>query len=165
MILGSKECESCRRLWHEYAISSLAEARLARELEVEFQAVNPRKVRSLTAELDSVLVFKAAVRSSIRSHAADAHLPERLVNHAPVVARPTVPRNGSVIESASCDLEQLRSHLRKMDDCGLRRLAKAAERMASPQAISGESYSREVFRLQLEEVRAEWHRRHPAYPD
>jgi hypothetical protein len=83
----------------------------------------------------------------------------------PVAGRPSERCNESVLGSApSVDLEQLRSHLRKMDDCGLRRFAKAAERMAFPRATSRGSHSGEVFRVQLDEVRAEWQRRHPTYP-
>jgi hypothetical protein len=163
---GSKVCcESCLRLWQEYATRSFAEARLARELQLAFQADNPKRVRSLTAELDSVLVFKATVRSSIRSHAAESHprLPGH-VNHAPQMGRTSAPSSGSAFDSAAAfDLDQLRIRLRQMDDCALRRFAKAADRLASPQATPNGSPPHEVFRLQLEEARHEWLRRHPTH--
>lgn len=56
------------------------------------------------------------------------------------------------------ELEALRIRLRKMNDQALRRFENAAAFMCSPGAYFGQS-PRQVFVIQLEEVRAELKRR------
>ena len=58
------------------------------------------------------------------------------------------------------DLEVYRSRLRKMTDKELTREGKAGRYMCSPMANFGKP-PRRVFVIQLEEVKAEWRRRHP----
>lgn len=56
------------------------------------------------------------------------------------------------------DLEEIRAHLRRLSDADLLRYGRAARHMTSPDATWGKA-SRLVFRVQLEESRAEWRRR------
>jgi hypothetical protein len=58
------------------------------------------------------------------------------------------------------DLEAFRALLRKMTDEELIREGKAGRYMCSPMANFGKP-PRKVFVIQLEEVKAEWRRRHP----
>jgi hypothetical protein len=58
------------------------------------------------------------------------------------------------------DLESYRARLRKMSDEELIREGKAARYLCSPMANFGKP-PRKVFVVQLEEVKAEWRRRHP----
>jgi hypothetical protein len=67
--------------------------------------------------------------------------------------------------AAEFDVEQLRGQLREMDDKTLWKFGKAAAYMASPQASADGSPPRPVHRVQLEESRAEWRRRHPTHSD
>ena len=62
------------------------------------------------------------------------------------------------------DLEGYRARLRKMTDEELIREGKAARNMCSPMANFGKP-PRTVFVIQLEEVKAEWRRRHPQTGD
>jgi hypothetical protein len=55
-------------------------------------------------------------------------------------------------------LESLRTRLRKMSDQELLRFGQSAKYMCSPGANSGEP-PRQVFLIQLREVRTEWERR------
>jgi hypothetical protein len=55
-------------------------------------------------------------------------------------------------------LESLRTRLRKMSDQELLRFGQSAKYMCSPAANSGEP-RRQVFLIQLREVRMEWERR------
>jgi len=55
-------------------------------------------------------------------------------------------------------LESLRTRLRKMSDQELLRFGQSAKYMCSPGANSGEP-PRQVFLIQLREVRSEWERR------
>jgi hypothetical protein len=55
-------------------------------------------------------------------------------------------------------LESLRTRLRKMSDQELLRFGQAAKYMCSPGANFGEP-PRQVFLIQLREVRTEWERR------
>ncbi len=59
---------------------------------------------------------------------------------------------------AEVDLESLRARLRKMNNQELRRFGLAAKSMCSPDAYFGQR-PRQVFVVQLEEVKAEWDRR------
>lgn len=58
------------------------------------------------------------------------------------------------------DLDGYRARLRKLTDEELIRLGKAARYMCAPAANLGKP-PRKVFVVQLEEVKAEWRRRHP----
>ena len=58
------------------------------------------------------------------------------------------------------NLEAFRALLRWMTDAELIREGKAGRYMCSPMANFGKP-PRKVFVLQLEEVKAEWRRRHP----
>jgi len=60
-------------------------------------------------------------------------------------------------------LESLRTRLRKMSDQELLRFGQAAKYMCSPGANLGEP-PREIFLVQLREVRTEWQRRNPELP-
>ena len=62
--------------------------------------------------------------------------------------------------SDEVDLEACRARLRKMSDEELIRHGKAARYMCSSAANLGKP-PRKVFVVQLEEVKAEWRRRHP----
>jgi hypothetical protein len=64
------------------------------------------------------------------------------------------------IQLADLDVEGLRTRLRKMCDKELRDFGAAARYMASPTANMSKP-PLPAFVLQLEEARAEWHRRHP----
>ena len=63
------------------------------------------------------------------------------------------------IQLANLDVEELRRLLRKMSQKELRKFGKAARYMVSPTANMGKP-PLPTFVLQLEEARAEWHRRH-----
>jgi hypothetical protein len=58
------------------------------------------------------------------------------------------------------DLEAYRARLRKMTDEELNREGKAGRYLCSPLANFGKP-PRKVFVIHLEEVKAEWRRRHP----
>ena len=58
------------------------------------------------------------------------------------------------------DLDAFRARLRRMTDEELIREGKARRYMCSPTANFGKP-PRKVFVVQLEEVKAEWRRRHP----
>jgi hypothetical protein len=58
------------------------------------------------------------------------------------------------------DIEAFRARLRKLTDEELIREGKAGRYMRSPMANFGKP-PHEVFVVQLEEVKAEWRRRHP----
>jgi hypothetical protein len=64
------------------------------------------------------------------------------------------------IRLTTFDVNALRTRLRKMSDQELRKFGKAARYMVSPTANMGKPPLPD-FVLQLEEARAEWHRRHP----
>jgi hypothetical protein len=75
------------------------------------------------------------------------------------------PRMGSTLDSTrfnsdEVDLEAFRARLRKMTDEELIREGKAGRYMCSPTANLGKP-PRRPFVIQLEEVKAEWRRRHP----
>jgi hypothetical protein len=61
------------------------------------------------------------------------------------------------------DLEAFRARLRKLTDEELIREGNAGRYLCSPTANFGKP-PRKVFVVQLEEVRAEWRRRHPKNP-
>jgi hypothetical protein len=56
------------------------------------------------------------------------------------------------------DVEEIRAHIRRLSDPDLLRYGRAARYMTSPYATWGKE-SRLVFRVQLDESRAEWRRR------
>jgi hypothetical protein len=58
-------------------------------------------------------------------------------------------------DEAPVDVSELRERLRKMTDAQLRRFSEAARHMCSPKANDGNP-PRQVFMIELEEVRAEW---------
>ena len=61
------------------------------------------------------------------------------------------------------NLEQIRERLRKMSDVKLRKFGNAAAHLADPRNNHGKPNP--AFRVQLDEARAEWRRRHPAKSD
>jgi hypothetical protein len=65
--------------------------------------------------------------------------------------------------SDDIDIEAFRARLRKLTDEELIREGNAGRYMCSPMANFGKP-PRRVFVIQLEEVKAEWRRRHPS-PD
>jgi hypothetical protein len=65
------------------------------------------------------------------------------------------------MNASSIDRELLRAQLRDMSDAELLRYGKTAREMCSPAANSGKA-PRQIFVIQLEEVQAEWKRRHPS---
>jgi hypothetical protein len=65
-----------------------------------------------------------------------------------------------MIQTDSDDIEQIRERLSKMSDLELREYGRAAAHMADPRKNHGNPNP--AFKIQLEEARAEWSRRHPA---
>ena len=61
----------------------------------------------------------------------------------------------SVAIQSSDELEELRNHLRKMSDGELLRFGKAARSLRRDRRCP------DTFKRQLQEVHAEWRRRHP----
>jgi hypothetical protein len=56
------------------------------------------------------------------------------------------------------DVEEIRAHIQRLSDFDLLRYGRASRYMTSPSATWGKA-PRLVFRIQLEESRAEWRRR------
>jgi hypothetical protein len=65
-----------------------------------------------------------------------------------------------MIQSDPEDLEAIRARIQKMSDAELREYGRAAAHMADPRKNHGKPNP--AFKIQLEEARAEWSRRHPA---
>ena len=63
------------------------------------------------------------------------------------------------IQSNPENVEQIRERLRKMSDHELRKFGRAASVMADPKKNFGTPNP--AFKIQLDEARAEWSRRHP----
>ena len=57
------------------------------------------------------------------------------------------------------NIEQIRERLRKMSDLELRQYCRAARDLSDPKKNYGSPNP--SFKIQLEEARAEWRRRHP----
>jgi hypothetical protein len=57
------------------------------------------------------------------------------------------------------DIEQIRARIRAMSDLELRKYGRAARDMADPKKNFGPPNP--SFKIQLDEARAEWRRRHP----
>jgi hypothetical protein len=68
-----------------------------------------------------------------------------------------------MIQSDSEDIEQIRERLRKLSDLELRKHGRAARDLSDPKKNFGPQNP--AFKIQLDEARAEWRRRHPANPD
>jgi hypothetical protein len=64
-----------------------------------------------------------------------------------------------MIQSDPEGIEQIRACLRKMSDHELRKFGRAARDLSDPKKNFGTPNP--VFKVQLEEARAEWRRRHP----
>jgi hypothetical protein len=64
-----------------------------------------------------------------------------------------------MIQTDSGDIEQIRARLCKMSDVELRKFGRAASDMANPKKNFGTPNP--AFKIQLDEARAEWRRRHP----
>jgi hypothetical protein len=73
---------------------------------------------------------------------------------------PEKPMDSTQFTSDEVDLEAYRVRLRKMTDEELIREGKTGRYLCSPMANFGKP-PRKVFVIQLEEVKAEWRRRHP----
>ena len=63
------------------------------------------------------------------------------------------------IQTDAEDLEAIRARIRKMSDTELRKYGRAASDLADPKKNFGPSNP--SFKIQLDEARAEWRRRHP----
>jgi hypothetical protein len=63
------------------------------------------------------------------------------------------------IQTHDDGIEQIRERLRKMSDLELRQYGRAARDLANPKKNFGPPNP--LFQIQLDEARAEWHRRHP----
>jgi hypothetical protein len=57
-------------------------------------------------------------------------------------------------------IEQIRERIRKMSDAELRKFGRAAQDSSDPKKNFGTRNP--AFKIQLDEARAEWRRRHPA---
>jgi hypothetical protein len=68
-----------------------------------------------------------------------------------------------MIQSDTEDIDQIRERLRKMSDLELRKYGRAARDLSDPKKNFGPPNP--AFKIQLDEARAEWRRRHPANPD
>jgi hypothetical protein len=64
-----------------------------------------------------------------------------------------------MIQSQPETTEQIRERLRKMSDLELRRYGQAARDLSDPKKNFGPPNP--AFKIQLDEARAEWRRRHP----
>ncbi len=62
----------------------------------------------------------------------------------------------------SQDIERIRARIRKMTDLELRKYGRAARDLSDPKKNFGPPNP--AFKVQLDEARAEWRRRHPANP-
>jgi len=65
-----------------------------------------------------------------------------------------------MIQSDTEDIEQIRARIQKMSDAELREYGRAAAHMADLRKNHGKPNP--AFKIQLDEARAEWSRRHPA---
>jgi hypothetical protein len=80
--------------------------------------------------------------------------------------RPISSNPGEAMQSIQTmpeNVEQIRERLRKMSDLELHQYGRSARNMADPRKNHGNPSP--AFRIQLNEARAEWRRRHPANPD
>jgi hypothetical protein len=68
-----------------------------------------------------------------------------------------------MIQTDPEDLEQIRERIRKMSGLELRKYGRAARDLADPKKNFGPPNP--SFKIQLDEARAEWSRRHPAKSD
>jgi hypothetical protein len=59
-------------------------------------------------------------------------------------------------------IEQIRDRIGKMSDAELRKYGRAARNLSDPKKTFGPPNP--AFQVQLDEVRAEWRRRHPTGP-
>jgi hypothetical protein len=66
-----------------------------------------------------------------------------------------------MVELAEFRREEFRERLRAMSDAELIKYGKAARYMANPANSADKRTVHEVYKIQLEECRAEWRRRHP----
>jgi hypothetical protein len=66
-----------------------------------------------------------------------------------------------MVELAEFRREELRERLRAMTDEQLIKYGKAAKYMADPRNSADKRTAHDVYKVQLEECRAEWRRRHP----
>jgi hypothetical protein len=64
-----------------------------------------------------------------------------------------------MIQQAPDSLDAIRERLRKMSDLELRQYGRAARDLSDPKKNYGPPNS--SFKIQLDEARAEWRRRHP----
>jgi hypothetical protein len=66
-----------------------------------------------------------------------------------------------MVELAEFRREEFRNRLRAMSDEKLIQYGKAAAYMANPRNSADKRTAHDVYKVQLEECRAEWRRRHP----
>jgi hypothetical protein len=64
-----------------------------------------------------------------------------------------------MIQSEPENVEQIRERIRKMPDAELRKYGRAARDLSDPKKNFGPPNP--AFKIQLDEARAEWRRRHP----
>jgi hypothetical protein len=66
-----------------------------------------------------------------------------------------------MVELAEFRREEFRNRLRAMSDEQLIKYGKAARYMSDPKNSADKRTAHDVYKIQLEECRAEWLRRHP----
>jgi hypothetical protein len=64
-----------------------------------------------------------------------------------------------MIQTHDDDIAQIRARLRKMSDHELRKFGRSARELTDPKKNFGAPNP--AFKIQLDEARAEWKRRHP----
>jgi hypothetical protein len=97
---------------------------------------------------------------AIKSSSEAKHSQRVVVASTQVLSEGNAPMDSAQFTSDEVDIEAFRVRLRKMPDEELIRECKAGRYLCSPMANFGKP-PRKVFVIQLEEVKAEWRRRHP----
>jgi hypothetical protein len=70
-----------------------------------------------------------------------------------------------MVELAEFRIDEFRKRLQAMSDPELIRYGRAARYMSNPANSADKKTVHEVYKVQLEECRAEWRRRHPKTSD
>lgn len=73
-----------------------------------------------------------------------------------------MPTEAMKIKAKNEDIEQIRARIRKMTDLELRKYGRAAVDLSDPKKNFGPPNP--SFKIQFDQARAEWRRRHPANP-
>ena len=112
---------------------------------------DPAKLHELIKEINDLLEAK---ESPPERH------PAKDVTCYPTCPFP--PCEGHMIQSTPEDIEQIRERIRKMSDAELRKYGRAARDLSDSKKNYGKPNP--SFKIQLDEARAEWRRRHPRQP-